>query len=113
MSYKGLKPTFEGLVPPTGTIIAFLDCELINWVSFQIQLQITGVTPNVTIMIEESNKLLAGSFKPTLQTKNYTANGATNDILFVSQATSRFYRVKLTFSAGAVDSYEVTVSGKG
>ena len=113
MSYKGMKPKFEGLLPADGDIIAFIDCELINWLSFQIELGISGPTPNVTVTIEESNKNEPISFKGTTQTKNYTTAGNTNDILFISQATSRFYRVKITFSAGTVGSWEVTVSGKG
>lgn len=111
MSYKGYKKTFEGGATLTGVQIAFVDAELLNWLSFQIEPTVAGAPPDITFTVEESNNGIR--WVPTLTLKQYTTAGAKNDMLSIQQATSRFYRIVPTIVAGTISSYEVHVVGKG
>lgn len=113
MSHKNFKKTFQGTATPTGTVIAKVDAEMLNWLSFQMKPVLTGGSVNVTLTLEESNEDLDASYIPTLTLKNHVTAGAKNDMLTVSQATSRFYRLKATIAAGAIASFDVIAIGKG
>lgn len=111
MSYKGHKKTFEGASAIDGDQLAIVDAELLNWLSFQILATLAGGTVDIDFTVEESND--GTNWIATSATKNYTAAGAQNDILAVSQATSRFYRVIVDITNGTVGGWQVVAIGKG
>jgi hypothetical protein len=110
MSSKGYFKTFEGAATPTGAVVAKINAENLNWLSFQLKPLLAG-TVNITFTIEESNDDI--DYIQTLTTKNYTTTGTKNDMLSVSQATSKYYRVKVTITTGTITSYQVVAVGKG
>lgn len=111
MSYKGYKKTFEGGATLTGVVMATVDAELLNWLSFQIRPVLAGASVNIDFTIEESND--GENWVVTSVTKNYNSSGTKNDMLSIQQATSRHYRLKNTITAGTISSYNVHVIGKG
>lgn len=113
MSYKSYKKTFESASVSTGDTIAVVDALDLNWLSFQVQAVLAGGTVDVDFTVQEANDNDDGDFLDTAQTQNYAAAATINKMFSFQQATSRWYRIKVTIANGTVTGLEVNVIGKG
>lgn len=105
------------LTPATLDILVTLnEVQRINFLNFQIISTLSGGSVNVTFTLECTNDPnTASSWKPlpTPVSKSYSIAGSNNDMLEVAWATAKAYRLKVTITAGSVDSVRVITMGKG